>query len=156
MGDGYITLMAGGDDEHANEHLMLDSLNGSPRISGVGYPIGEYDVTNKGYVDNNFFSKDENGDLLLNDCSLTFYSSYIENGIYTEIEGSEEKPRLEFWGGNGDEQVELGHLASPTTPTSAATKQYVDDSFGNINSILDDIIALQENLLIPDGDEVNY
>jgi hypothetical protein len=48
---GYIMLWATGNEADDNECLNIDSSNGSPRITGVGAPVYDYDVANKLYVD---------------------------------------------------------------------------------------------------------
>lgn len=83
-----------------------------------------------------------------------------DTGYYLSSEGSGPSsagqpahPIAALYGNNGDEPVELRYLADPTTPLSAANKQYVDQQLEPIETIevTEAGVAAIERTQEPDG-----
>ena len=68
-------------------------------------------------------------------------------GACFEFESSSPDGGRMRYGGPGNFVVEDLEVLSPTKPNHPTDKQYVDNLVGNIETTLDNIIALQENLI---------
>lgn len=81
---------------------------------------------------------DDNGQVLLVGKHATLYADYVNLHGLVSILGS-----LDFGYGNG----KISNLGTPTADTDAVNKGYVDTAVGDIESALDAIIAIQEQLI---------
>lgn len=108
----------------------------------VGTPTIEYEAANKGYVDDNFVAK--------------ITDAAAQNRVYG-INQNGEQVIYNVLQGQGANFIVMSDAygcisaADPKQDSNCATKRYVDNHIGDIESALDDIIAIQNSLIGGEG-----